>query len=552
MAATAPDARGVIMDTVAVRPYASTIAPAAAASRPDTGIRLADLVAAFSLATDLGLGQPMEHALRSWLIASRLGARMGLEAEARQDLFYVVTLAWVGCVADTPEVARWFGDDIAYRRDSFGVDRAGLPMMAYSLRRVGVGAPLVHRLRLGATLVATGGAAIARGFMSHCISTALMAQRIGLGDAIADQLKQVFTRWDGKGVPEGIAGEQIAPTVRLFHVADSVEVVHRTQGLDAAVHLAQAWRGTQFAPDVVDAFSRAADDVLTGLDDVADWDTSIVHEPRLQARLTEAELDSALEAMADFTDLRSPSRAGHSRAVAGLSARAAELSGLPPGDVTTLRRAALVHDLGMNGLPATILEKPGPLTPNEVERMRMHAYYTDRMLTRPPALGRIGAIAALATERLDGSGYHRGLSGASIPATGRILAAADAFQAMREPRPYRQILSDGAASDNLRAQVRAGRLAADAVDAVLAGAGQRRGKRQSGPAGLTAREVEVLVLIARGASNKQVAGLLGIAPKTAGTHIERIYSKIGASTRSTATLFAMQQGLLDSLEPLDS
>ena len=465
----------------------------------------------------------------------------------------MVTLAWVGCVADTPEVARWFGDDIAYRRDSFGVDRAGLPMMAYSLRRVGVGTPLVHRLRLGATLVATGGAAIARGFMSHCISTARMAERLGLGEAVADQLQQVFTRWDGKGVPAGVGGERIAPTVRLFHVADSVEVLHRTQGVDAAVDLARAWRGTQFAPDVVDAFCGGA---RRGARRPRRRSPTGMPRSRTSRAcrhgLTDDELDAALEAMADFTDLRSPSRSGHSRAVANLSARAAELSGLPRDDVRTLRRAALVHDLGMNGLPATILDKPGPLTPSEAERMRMHAYYTDRMLARPPALGRIGAIAALATERLDGSGYHRGLSGASIPATGRILAAADTFQAMREPRPYRQALSDKAAADTLRAEVRAGRLAADAVDAVLAAAGQRRGKRQSGPGGLTAREVEVLVLIARGASNKQVARVLGIAPKTAGTHIERIYSKIGASTRSTATLFAMQQGLLDSFEPLDS
>jgi HD-GYP domain-containing protein (c-di-GMP phosphodiesterase class II) len=524
----------------------------AAPSRPDTGIRLADLVAAFSLATDLGLGQPMEHALRSWLIASRLGERMGLEPSARASLYYVVMLGWVGCVADTPEVARWFGDDIAYRRDSFGVDRAGLPMMAYSLRRVGVGSPLVHRLRLAATLVATGGAAIARGFMSHCISTARMAERLGLGDGVANELTQVFTRWDGKGVPAGLGGELISPSVRLFHLADSVEVLHRTQGVDATVNLARAWRGTQFAPEVVDAFCAAPDEVLAGIDDVGEWDAAIAHEPGLQARTTDAELDAALEAMADFTDLRSTFRAGHSRAVATLSARAAEMSGLPADDVRTLRRAALVHDLGMNGLPATILDKPGALTPSESERMRMHAYYTDRMLARPPALGRIGAIAGLATERLDGSGYHRGLSGASIPVTGRILAAADTFQAMQEPRPYRQALLDKAAADALRAEVRAGRLAADAVDAVLTVTGQRRGRRQGGPGGLTAREVEVLVLIARGASNKQVAHVLGIAPKTAGTHIERIYSKIGASTRSTATLFAMQQGLLDSFEPLDS
>jgi HD-GYP domain-containing protein (c-di-GMP phosphodiesterase class II) len=533
-----------------VRPRPAT-PPPPSPGRADPAVRLADLVAAFSLAADLGLGLPMEHALRSWSIALRLGERMGLDVAALEDLFYVVTLAWVGCVADTPEVAHWFGDDIAFRRDSFGVDRAGLPMMAYSLRHVGVGAPLASRLRLGAALIATGGSAIARGFMVHCISTATMARRLGLGDAVAGQLTQVFTRWDGKGVPEGIAGEAIAPTVRLFHLADSVEVLYRAQGRDAAVRLARAWRGTQFAPDVVDAFIAAPADLLAGLEEVESWDASIAHLPGLQAPLGDDELDAALEAMADFTDLRSPSRAGHSRAVAGLAGRAAELAGLPPGDVITVRRAGLVHDLGMNGLPATILDKPGPLTPAESERMRMHAYYTHRMLARPPALARIGAIAELATERLDGSGYHRGLSGSAIPATGRILAAADAFQAMREPRPYREPRSEHAAADALRAEVRAGRLAADAVDAVLAAAGQRPGRRPGGPGGLTAREVEVLVLIARGASNKQVAAALGIAPKTAGTHIERIYSKIGASTRSTATLFAMQQGLLESFEPLD-
>jgi DNA-binding CsgD family transcriptional regulator len=173
------------------------------------------------------------------------------------------------------------------------------------------------------------------------------------------------------------------------------------------------------------------------------------------------------------------------------------------------------------------------------------------MLARPPALARIGAVAALANERLDGSGYHRGLSGAAIPAAGRILAVADALQAMSEPRPHRPALSATAATNALHADVRAGRLAADAIDAVLAAAGQRRAKRRRGPGGLTAREVEVLVLIARGASTKQVARALGITAKTAGTHIERIYAKIGASTRSTATLFAMQQGLLDSLEPVD-
>lgn len=517
----------------------------------ESGIRLAELVAAFSLATDLGLGQPMEHVLRSWLIAARLGEHMGLEAQGRQSLYYVVTLGWVGCVADTPEVAAWFGDDIAYRRDSFGVNRARLSMLGFALRHVGAGSPALHRLRLGATLLMTRGAGVERGLMSHCLTTARMAERLGLSTEVCDSLQQVFARWDGRGVPSSIAGEGIAQTVRLFHLADTVEVFHRADGVDAAVQLARSWRGKQFDPRVVDVFCGAAVEVLAGLEEVSDWNALIEREPALQRRLTGDELDAALEAIADFTDLRSPSRAGHSRAVANLSAKAGELCGLPEDEVTNLRRAALVHDLGFHGVPATILDKPGPLTATESERMRLHGYYTERMLARPAALARIGTIAALANERLDGSGYHRGLSGAAIPAAGRILAAADAYQAMTEPRPYRPALYAKAAADALHADVRAGRLADDAVEAVLAAAGQRQGKRRSGPAGLTGREVEVLILIARGASNRQVAAVLGITAKTAGTHIERIYSKIGASTRSTATLFAMQHGLLESLEPVN-
>jgi HD-GYP domain-containing protein (c-di-GMP phosphodiesterase class II)/DNA-binding CsgD family transcriptional regulator len=511
----------------------------------DSGIRLAELVAAFSLATDLGLGQPMEHLLRSWLIAARMGDRLGLESDGRQRLYYVATLAWAGCVADTPEVARWFGDDIAFRRDSYGVDFAGLSKMGFALGHAALGSPPLKRVLVGVSLATTGRAAVERGLISHCITTAQMAERLGLADDVSVQLRQFFARWDGRGVPSGVAGDDIALPVRLFHLADVIEVAHRTRGVGAAIELARARRGTQLDPAIVDAFCGAAAEVLEGLDAVPDWGTLIEQEPGLELRLTEDELDVALQAVADFTDLRSAVRAGHSRAVAELSSRAAELFGLPQDEVRNLRRAGLVHDLGMHGIPATILDKPGPLSATESERMRIHAYYTERMLARPPALARIGGVASKANERLDGSGYHRGLPGTAISAAARILAAADAFQAMTEPRSFRQSLTMKAASAELVADVRAGRLASDAVDSVLIAAGLRRGKRPSGPAGLTAREVEVLVLIARGASTKQVARALGITSKTAGTHIERIYSKIGASSRPTATLFALQQGLLD-------
>lgn len=517
----------------------------------DSGIRLAELVAAFSLALDLGMGQPMEHVLRSWAVAARLGDHVGLDEDARASLYYVLMLAWVGCVADTFEVATWFGDDIAYRRDSYAVDLAGLPMLGFVLRHVGAGSPALHRLRLATNLMVTGGKAVERGLMSHCLTTARMADRLGLGGEVIGPLQQVFTRWDGKGVPGGVGGEEIDRSVRLFHLADMVEVHHRADGVDAAVKVARARRGRQFDPAVVDVFCGIAAEVLADLDAGAQWDALLEREPSLQRQLTAHELDSALEAMADFTDLRSPSRAGHSRGVADLAAAAAGLCGLPGEEVITVRRAGLVHDIGMHGVPATILDKPGPLSGTESERMRLHSYYTERTLLRPPALARIGALASLVNERLDGSGYHRGLSGSAIPVTGRVLAAADAYRAMIEPRPHRPALSLKQAADELRGEVRSGRLADDAVDVVLAAAGERRRKRRTGPAGLTPRELEVLTLIARGASTRQVAGALGITPKTAETHIERIYAKSGASTRSTATLFAMQHGLLDTLQPID-
>ncbi len=517
----------------------------------DSGLRLAELVAAFSLATDLGMGQPMEHVLRAWCIATRLGDELGLEPDDRGALYYVIMLAWVGCVADTPEVAAVFGDDIAFRADSYQVDFAGLPLLGFMLRHVGAGSPALHRLRLAANLVVTGGKAVERGLLSHCLTTGSMADRLGLGPDVCGPLQQVFTRWDGKGVPGDIGGEDIALSMRLFHLADTVEVFHRADGADAAVEVARARRGKHFDPAAVDLFCRVARDVLGDPSAPLDCHALIDAEPSLQRRLTEAELDGALEAVADFTDLRSPSRAGHSRGVArarrarrdGQSTATSRCRSCSPRRAVARRRTArrAGHDP----------RQAGPVVAAESERMRMHAYYTDRMLSRPPALARLGAIAALTHERCDGSGYHRGLKGPAIPVTGRLLAAACAYHAMTEPRPYRPAMTAAQAASELRADVRAGRLDADAVDAVLGAAGQRRGKRRSGPAGLTPREVEVLALIARGASTRQVAQRLAITPKTAETHIERIYAKTGASTRSTATLFAMQHGLLDSLEPLD-
>jgi len=209
-----------------------------------------------------------------------------------------------------------------------------------------------------------------------------------------------------------------------------------------------------------------------------------------------------------------------------------------------VRRAGWLHDMGRVGVSAAVWEKPGPLTGGEWEQVRLHSYHTERLLARIPALSELARTAASDHERLDASGYHRGVGAQQLSPVARVLAAADAWCAMTEPRAFRPARPPDDAARELREQADAGKLAGEAVDAVLESVGERARPPAEPPAGLTAREVEVLRLLARGLTNKQAAQQLEISPKTVGRHIESIYSKIGASTRGAAALFAVEHDLL--------
>jgi HD-GYP domain-containing protein (c-di-GMP phosphodiesterase class II) len=256
-------------------------------------------------------------------------------------------------------------------------------------------------------------------------------------------------------------------------------------------------------------------------------------------------IDAALGAVADFADMKSPFFRGHSPGVAALVAAAAAAAGQSQADATMLRRAGLVHDVGRVGIPCGIWDRPGPLTAEQWERVRLHTYFSERVLRRSTILAPLADLSGHHHERADGSGYHRGASGDQLVLSARLLAAADAYHAMTEDRPHRPALGPAAAASQLVEQVDGGRLGRKEVDAVLQAAGQAsRPPRVARPADLTEREVDVLRLIARGHSNKEVAATLGISPKTVGHHVEHIYAKAGVRTRAGATLFAMEHGLL--------
>jgi HD-GYP domain-containing protein (c-di-GMP phosphodiesterase class II) len=514
------------------------------------GVRVAELVATMSYAADLGLGQPMEHCMRQTVISQRLADVIGSTEEERAAVYYIGMLINTFCHADASEQAEWFGDDLTFKSE--GVDVLGMntaQMLATLVRRVGGhGTPLERAKR-----VATFPAVVPKKFVSflttHSTLGSQFAARAGFDELVVTAIAQSYEQWDGKGEPRHLKGEQICLPARIVSFAAPVEMYSRRHNRARTIAMVTKQRGKAFDPTIADAFAEHIDDVLDGLDEASAWDAVIAAEPGQGRRVDGADLDAVLEAMGDLADLKSASLAGHSRGVANLAAAAARQAGMSEVDATVLRRAALIHDLGRMGVPTTIWDKPSRLTDPERERVQLHPYLTDRMLAKVPNLGRVREVAARHHERLDGSGYPKGLTAASLTPADRLLAAADVYHALTEPRPHRPALSAEAAAGQLRTQVRDGKLDGDAVAAVLRAAGHRAPARRDGPAGLTVREVEVLQLLARGQANKQIANQLAVTPKTISNHVEHIYSKIGVSSRAAAALYATQHGLLGNYEP---
>jgi HD-GYP domain-containing protein (c-di-GMP phosphodiesterase class II) len=515
------------------------------------GVRLAELVAALSLGIDLGFDQPMEHVLRQSLIALRLAEQVGVDEQTRTAVYYTALLNNVGCHSDAHEQAKWFGDDIGLKADKYTYGVHGLAGAVAGIRRFGSGADgVAQRFRVGLEFAVSGYRDVSGMITHHSKMARKLGADLGLPLAVLDALDASYEQWDGKGWPGELKGEDVPIAARLAVIGEFTEVALRVGGVEAAIEMVREQRGKQFDPHLADVFESHAAILLAELDTTDTWDAVIGAEPALAVALSDTGLDEALLAIADFIDLKSPFSLGHARAVADLVEVASTRLGMTDVEVRTVRRAALVHSFGKLGVSNAILDKPSPLGAGERERIRMVPYLTERMLRQSPALAALGAIAVQHAERLDGSGYPKGLSGTAISRPARVLAAADAYQAMREPRAYREAMPPEVAASKLRDLVKVGRLESDAVEAVLDAAGHRVPRRRTGPAGLTAREIDVLRLLARGLTNKEIAERLVISRKTVANHVEHIYTKIDVSTRTAAGLFATQHGLLGDEEPV--
>jgi putative nucleotidyltransferase with HDIG domain len=506
-------------------------------------MRLAELIGTLSLATDAGTGMPDETGLRIATVAAKIGTLVDASSSDRASAFYIALLRFIGCTADSEAAASAFGDEVEFGRETQGADygnpRELLPAVL-RLARKGKGA-------LGGTL------AMARTFgklmgmgdhaREHCEVADLLAARLGFDAAVRAALLQVGERWNGGGQPNKVRGEAIAMAARIAHVAYEVELGHRFGGTDGIRSRLVRLRGTAVDPTLADHVTAAADDVASALAVPSPWTAMLDAEPTPHREVAGDAVDEAIATMAAFADLKSKYTRNHSTGVAELAAAAARSIGLPSDIVVDVRRAALLHDLGRVAVSAGIWDKAAPLTDLEREKVRIHTYVGERVLARAPSLARVAEIACVAHERLDGTGYHRRLSAAQCPAAARILAAADVYHALVEDRPHRPAFTPAAAAAEVMKMAETGTLCPDATRAVLAAAGHVP-PRVDRVAGLTDREVEVLRLLGRGFTNKEIASALDISTKTAGHHVQHIFEKLRVTTRSAAAIYAMQHGIM--------
>jgi HD-GYP domain-containing protein (c-di-GMP phosphodiesterase class II) len=506
-------------------------------------VRAAEVIGALCLGTDLGMGLPFEHGLRSTLVAARLAESLGVDAETASQTYYACLLFHSGCTTDAHVTAEIFGDSLTTHLGPvvYGSRREVLTGIVRALPDPEVAAParaiqIVRRLPKAAREQRPH-------LTAMCEVAQMLAEGVGLPSSVHGLLAHLTERWDGKGPLGRAQGEEISLAMRIVHVAVDATFQRLLGGDDHVVRVVRERAGHGFDPALAACLADDARRILALDDQASVWDEVLASEPRPWRALEGAAIERALGAMGSFADLISPYLAGHSAGVAELAAAAGQSCRLDRAELVVMSRAALVHDLGRVAVGANVWQKPGALSADEWEQVRLHPYHTERVLSRSRFLAALAPVAGAHHERLDRSGYHRGAAGVELALPARLLAAADAYHAMTEPRPHREALANERAAESLADEARAGRLDPDAVSAVIEAAGQHV-PRLERPAGLSEREAEVVGLLARGLQTKQIARVLEISVKTADRHIQNAYAKIGVSTRAAATLFAMEHGLV--------
>jgi putative nucleotidyltransferase with HDIG domain len=436
-------------------------------------IRLSEVIGALSYALDITEGQPMGHSVRSCLIGMRIAEAISLPVDDRAALFYGLLMKDAGCSSSAAKVSALFGsDDRAFKYERALVDvRKPFAVLPHLWRHSAPGGTVRERAGRFATVLRASGDGARQLMEVRCERGADIARMVGLPEDTAAAIRALDEHWDGGGHPYGLAGEAIPLLGRILCLSQTVEVFLTAHGREAAMDVARARSGTWFDPALVAVLERLRDDArfwsaLAAADDPAVLLEGV--EPADTALLADDDrLDRVALAFAKVIDAKSPYTFHHSEGVAQFAAAIARRLGLGVGDVRRLRRAALLHDIGKLGVSNTILDKPGKLDADEWDQVRRHPELSLKILRRVGSFRDLAEVAAAHHERLDGTGYFRGVTGDELDLPSRILAVADVAEALSADRPYRAGLQPEQVVEILRRDAGTG-LDADAVEAIEA------------------------------------------------------------------------------------
>ena len=512
---------------------------------------LAALLCALSFATGLGFGGHMEHGLGSASLGLQIADALTLASEEREAIFYGALLKDVACTACSAGIAAFLPDDEQISlSDVILVDPSRLSdMIGWLSRYFRLDAGFPGRIAKLLSFLVQCGPMVKEMMRSHCEVAELFARQLGFPDYVQRTLRFQWERWDGKGMAYGLKGQTIPRTARILHFTQVLDLMYRFGGPAATRVIAQEKRGTRFDPEIVDVFLALTQraDFWSTFEEQSTQEALLARRPSTVAdRTQEDQTERVCEALADLIDLKTPETWHHSRTVAEVAVGIGTCLGLETRELTRLRCAALVHDVGKMVVPIAILTKGEHRSSSEWETYRLHSYYTQRILERVDALRELAQAAAADHEWINGQGYHRQLRGEQIPRHGRILAVANTYARLVQEQVYQKDPADVLCKMRSLVGTQLDRVCYDAlVTSVMGAAGLWSVPRRSRKVGnLTEREVEVLGLLAQGRNTPQIARTLDISRKTVEHHLAHIYDKIGVTCRTAAVVYAVQHGLV--------
>lgn len=511
---------------------------------------LAELLCALSFATGLGFGGHVEHGLRSASLGLYIADELQLPCEEREAVFYGALLKDVACTACSAGIAAFLPENEQVSlADVILIDPSRLSeMMGWMSKYFRLDAHFPQRMAKLLSFMVQCGTVARETMRSHCEIAELFARHLGFPNYVQQALRFQWERWDGKGMAYRLKGPTIPRASRVLHLVQVIELMHYFAGPPAARTIARDKRATRFDPDAVDAFLALAQraDFWQSFEEQSAQEALLARRPATTADETPADQSERVcEALADFIDLKTQETWHHSRAVADVAVGIGTALGLNANELSRLRCAALVHDVGKVAVPIDILVKGEQRSSSEWETYRLHPYYTQRILERVNALQDLAQAASAHHEWFNGQGYHRQLCGEQIPLHGRVLAAANVYA-----RLVQQVDQEDSADMLRHMRARVGVQFDPLCYEALVASVSMQGKLGTLPCrprkvgNLTEREVEVLCLLAQGCNTPQIAHKLNISKKTVEHHISHIYAKIGVTCRTAAAVYAVQQGIV--------